>query len=451
MPLPPLFIRRIAETFGTAQVEELLHALSMEPSVSIRLNNAKPHGRIQPTVELAGSVPWCSEGVYLHSRPSFIADPHLHTGRYYVQEASSMFVTHVLRQLVDHPVMMLDMCAAPGGKSTAARSVLPAGSLLVCNEPVHKRASVLLENMLKWGHPDVIVTQSMPEEMARCGPLFDVVLCDVPCSGEGMFRKEPTAIEQWSPQYVTECARLQRHIVAQAWQCLRQGGLMIYSTCTFNTEENEDNLLWMTQTLGAEVLNIDIDQQWHISPSPVSGYPFAVYRFLPHLTRGEGLFMAAMRKGGKEHAAKLTRQILPATGKTTCWLNHGERFVVQSTSTCQYAMTPAFLPILNTLRQHTRVLSAGIPLATMKAGNAIPHQALAMSTEINLEQWPCCEVDHSEAFTYLRGEALHLPANTPRGYVLLMYDGAPLGFVKNVGSRANNLYPQAWRVRKQFA
>lgn len=250
------------------------------------------------------SVPWCREGYYLSGRPSFTFDPLFHAGCYYVQEASSMFLEQALRQYVHEPVTMLDLCAAPGGKSTLARSVLPEGSLLVANEVMRNRSQVLAENLIKWGNPGVIVTNNDPADFTELGSLFDVILTDVPCSGEGMFRKDEVAVQEWSIENVDTCWQRQRRILRDIWPCLKTGGLLVYSTCTYNREENEDNVAWITQELGAEVLPLEIQPDWHITGNLI-GTEFPVYRFLPHKTTGEGLFMAVLRKTADEPAVSV--------------------------------------------------------------------------------------------------------------------------------------------------
>ena len=255
--LPEEFIQETRQVMGEARFNRYMEAFNEEAPTSIRLNP-----RYHTGTRLQHAVPWCEEGFYLEGRPSFTFDPLFHAGCYYVQEAASMFVCHVLRQFVQEPVAMLDLCAAPGGKSTAARSVLPEGSLLVSNEPIASRAQILLENITKWGWSDCIVTNNYPRDYRKAKMLFDVILCDVPCSGEGMFRKDPATISEWSPQNVEKCWRLQREIVADAWECLKPGGLLIYSTCTFNTKENEENVRWIMDTYEAEVLEIPTQPEW---------------------------------------------------------------------------------------------------------------------------------------------------------------------------------------------
>lgn len=237
--LPDDFVSYTQKVMGGSRFDRFMASFDELPSVSVRVKRGcrLPIGGVDD-----GRVPWCDEGVYLKHRPQFTLDPLFHAGCYYVQEASSMFLAEVLRQYVDGKVAMLDLCAAPGGKSTLALQTLAEGSLLVSNEPVKTRANVLAENLSKWGNPNVIVTNAYPSDIARTGALFDIVLCDVPCSGEGMFRKDEGAIGEWSVQTVDRLWRLQREIVAEAWKTLRPGGLFVYSTCTFNLRENEENV-----------------------------------------------------------------------------------------------------------------------------------------------------------------------------------------------------------------
>ena len=293
--LPDDFVSYTQKVMGGSRFDRFMASFDELPSVSVRVKRGcrLPIGGVDD-----GRVPWCDEGVYLKHRPQFTLDPLFHAGCYYVQEASSMFLAEVLRQYVDGKVAMLDLCAAPGGKSTLALQTLAEGSVLVSNEPVKTRANVLAENLSKWGNPNVIVTNAYPSDIARTGALFDVVLCDVPCSGEGMFRKDEGAIGEWSVQTVDRLWRLQREIVAEAWKTLRPGGLFVYSTCTFNLRENEENVRWIAEEYDADILPIKISQQWNITASLLEGFDSPVYRFIPGITRGEGLFMAEI---GRAH------------------------------------------------------------------------------------------------------------------------------------------------------
>ena len=389
MQLPNDFIQQTLQLFGNERFERFVKALDSEPPVSIRLNGQKVPG----AVPCEGTqVPWCEEAYYLSRRPVFTFDPLLHAGCYYVQEASSMFIDRVLRQYVNHPVTMLDLCAAPGGKSTAARAALPEGSLLVSNEPIRQRANILAENIAKWGHPDCIITNNYPRDFRKAKAQFDVILCDVPCSGEGMFRKDEGAVREWSLQNVERCWQLQRDIVGEAWQCLHDGGLLIYSTCTYNTKENEENIRWMTEELGAEILPVTTRPEWGITGSLLEGFDAPVYRFIPGYTRGEGLFMTVLRKG-REHS------------------------------------------ICDAKARHLRCESTALAM------NVIYH------TSQSATNYPQVHLTYPQAISYLRGEALVLPPDTPRGVVEVQFMSHRLGLVKNIGNRANNLYPKEWRIK----
>ena len=264
MNLPASFTEYTRALLGVEEYEKLVSALQQEPPVSIRLNRLKVH-RLKVENALSVQPPWSSEGIYLDERLTFTFVPLFHAGCYYVQEASSMFVEQVLRQHVTKPVVMLDLCAAPGGKSTHARSVLPEGSLLVANEVIRNRSQILAENLTKWGHPDVVVTNNDPADFSALPSFFDVILTDVPCSGEGMFRKDPVAVEEWSPENVEICWQRQRRIIADVWPSLKPGGILIYSTCTYNTKEDEENVRWIQQEFGAESLAVDIREEWNIT------------------------------------------------------------------------------------------------------------------------------------------------------------------------------------------
>ena len=301
MDLPASFTAYTRSLLGDEEYDKLAAAIQQEPPVSIRLNKLRMDSSLLP-------VPWASEGFYLDERLTFTFDPLFHAGCYYVQEASSMFVEQVLRQYVTEPVVMLDLCAAPGGKSTHARSVLPEGSLLVANEVIRNRSQILAENLTKWGHPDVVVTNNDPADFSSLLSFFDVILTDVPCSGEGMFRKDPVAVEEWSPENVEICWQRQRRIIADIWPSLKPGGILIYSTCTYNTKEDEENVHWIQQEFGAEPLALEIREDWNITGNLLykesdnskavgnSEQKAPVYHFFPHKTKGEGFFLAALRK-----------------------------------------------------------------------------------------------------------------------------------------------------------
>lgn len=460
MTLPEDFINYTKTLTGNDLWGIISNGLAEEPPVSIRLNPFKCNGDMPAENLSDGKVGWCDNGYYLNSRPNFTFDPLLHAGKYYVQEASSMFLDRVMRQYVaDKPVTMLDLCAAPGGKSTVARAALPEGSLLISNEPMRTRAQILAENMQKFGHEDVIVTNNYPRDFGKSRLLFDVILTDVPCSGEGMFRKDDTAISEWSVQNVDKCWRLQREIVSDVWQCLKPGGLLIYSTCTFNTKEDEENIRFITEELGAELLPVDVDESWNITGSLLKGFDKPVYRFLPGLTRGEGIFMAVMRKEGeyggndnpkKDKKAKKDRQRNGKKDAAKCnteWIEKSDKFDFVTNDNITSAIPKAWRDVYDAANKSLKILSAGITLGESKGKDIIPAQALALSRALNRDAFAQEELTYAQAMSFLRKEAVTLPADTPRGYVLVTFKGVPLGFEKNIGNRANNLYPAEWKVK----
>jgi NOL1/NOP2/fmu family ribosome biogenesis protein len=363
----------------------------------------------------ATPVPWCQDAFWLTDRPNFTLDPLFHAGTYYVQEAGSLFLDTVLRQWVTTPVSALDLCAAPGGKSTLMRAALPEGSVLVSNEVDRRRASILTENMQKQGHPGVLVTHNLPRDFHKAGVVFDVILTDVPCSGEGLFRRDENAVNEWSLSNVHMCQKRQREILTDIWPCLRAGGLLIYSTCTFNTRENEENVRWICEELGAEILIVPVQPAWNITASLLTGWNEPVYRFIPGVTQSEGLFMAALRKTSDGPARATLPLLLRGQIK-------GNQLI--------------------------HLLSDGIPQGERKGKDLIPTAAQALSLDLKPSEYPLVELSLEQARRYLHREAFPLPTDTPRGFVIVTYQRQPLGFMKNLGDRANNLYPKNWVIKK---
>ncbi|AVM51763.1 16S rRNA C967 or C1407 C5-methylase (RsmB/RsmF family) [Bacteroides zoogleoformans] len=487
MELPLAFTDYMHALLGSEEYDKLVAALDEEQPVSIRLNEEKlqasSFGRFRASLR---KVPWSATGCYLNNRLSFTFDPLFHAGCYYVQEASSMFVEQALKQYVaQEPVAMLDLCAAPGGKSTLVRSLLPEGSLLVANEVVRSRSRILAENLTKWGHPDVVVTNNDPVDFSPLDGFFDVILTDVPCSGEGMFRKDPVAVSEWSPGNVEICRQRQHRIIADIWPCLKPGGILIYSTCTYNTKENEKNIRLMQKDLGAEVLPLQVPADWNITGNLLTGEDFPIYRFLPHKTEGEGFFLAVLRKPGQgngnvwaeqsctrditsvlygqrddnqrvrgrkpvDKGTKSSGSVKEQLAVLRGWLTAPDEYEFLTHGDNLSAFSKELLPRLSALRSSLRIVQAGIGIAELKGKDWVPAHALAMSTALNRAAFVCEEIGSEQAIAYLRKETVVLPETAPRGVVLLTYQHIPLGFVKNIGNRANNLYPQEWRIRSGY-
>lgn len=452
---PDDFTGYTRELMGDELYATLERGLRQEPPASIRLNPLKCGGVGVTVAGGDGEVPWCDGAWYLADRPNFTADPLLHAGMYYVQEASSMFVSHVLRQVAGNPVLMLDLCAAPGGKSTAARATLPEGSLLIANEPMRARANILCENVQKFGHPDTIVTNNFPRDFRKAGLMFDVILADVPCSGEGMFRKDEGAVNDWSRAKVAECSALQRDIVSDIWPCLKPGGVLIYSTCTFNADEDEHNAEWIATELGADFIDIAVRPEWNITPAVTGHAP--CYRFLPGKTRGEGLFMTVLRKHGewqekprkrrdarrKGTAAK--QKALPVV--STLPLAGSADFTTLQHADSIMAVRRQWEEVAAEAMKSLSTLSVGVDVGTMRGKSFVPSQGLALSVALDKSAFPMVDVPLADAISYLRRDAITLPPSTPTGFVVVTFRGVPLGFVKNLGNRCNNLYPAEWRIK----
>ena len=410
--------------------DDLLDAFAQPAPVSVRINPLKPLH-----IE-AEQIPWCCNGRYLSERPQFTLDPHFHAGRYYVQEASSMMLETVFHAsgLEGRTIMALDLCSAPGGKSTHLRSLLDPGSLLVCNEPDPARRAVLLENVWKWGHGNTIVTGSPAGKEARLAALFDLVLVDAPCSGEGMMRRDPFAREQWTPDLVRQCARDQHGILDTAWSALRPGGTLIYSTCTWEFSENEKQMERFVEAYRAEHINIPKA----IVHGAVSLGPGI--RCYPHRIRGEGLYLCALRKPGNGPSTVANDSMRSAKS--------GPEEDVIDQNGVQCLLDPSWHRVLPIIAEHLRIHSTGIPIGTHVHGSTAPHPAAAFNRKaMLLTGFETLEVDRDDALTFLRGEVIRDIGAS--GWRLITHDGHGLGWVKGAGLRWNNHHPKAWRIRKR--
>lgn len=426
---------------------------------SIRVNLAKG---VTPD-EGYEKVKWCGGGIYLDRRPQFTFHPAIHQGLFYVQDASSMALSAVIRYLVnsqllpDKEINVLDACAAPGGKTTVMADELPENAAIIANEYDYRRADILAENIAKWGLLNVAVTQGDTVRFNRFNNVFDLILVDAPCSGEGMMRKDPVAINQWSPQLVDKCAARQQEILTNIWPALKPGGVIIYSTCTFNTEENESIVDFICNNLGAETISIpELDGYDDIFPNACGHRK--CYRFIPGLTRGEGLFMSVMIKNdGHVNTSRRRKQsdLFPAVTKKEKsmldsavgtalegdirWLNTRDPGVYTAT-------TPGLESLIDTLGDGVVFTSRGMPSVVVSPKQAIPTQQLALCNRFKPSMFPVRELGYDEAMSYLRGDALSSDNGLPKGINLVTFKNRPLGWVKNLPNRANNLYPKAWRV-----
>lgn len=436
--IEPSFFQRLRAQLG-AEVDGLADALLTASPTSIRANETKWKG---PEAE---RIPWCSNGHYLPERPAFTFDPLLHAGCYYVQEASSMLLERAIRAsgFADERVLALDLCAAPGGKSTHLRSLLHPDSLLVSNEIDRKRQVILQENLWKWGSSNVVSTGSAPAQLQRLPEFFDLIVVDAPCSGEGMFRKDPFAREQWNEKLVEQCVVMQRDALMYAWESLRPGGALIYSTCTWEISENEAQVARLMGQGGASV-SIPIDPSWGVVRSERLGVDSL--RCYPHNVNGEGFFIAAVRKPG-EWTTQRQREGEEENDGPVKWLQPMRSWATVEHGEDLFATDASWSAAIKTVQASLNLISPGVPLAERKAGEWRPHHALAMAVDLDPSHFTRVQLNMDDALSYLRGNAL--PASNAQGIALATYQDVGLGWLQGAGNRWNNRWPAAWRIRSQ--
>ncbi|MDE5997250.1 MAG: RsmB/NOP family class I SAM-dependent RNA methyltransferase [Muribaculaceae bacterium] len=463
--LPDGFRAKISSEIGEKYAEILLSALCGEPETSVRTNRYKP--TYKPFYPDMTPIEWCKSGSYLEKRPSFTSNPLLHAGAFYVQDASSMVYETIVEKIAEwraengeqrkERLRVCDLCAAPGGKTTAILNALPEGSVMLANEFNPTRANILKENLCKYGYPHIITTNADTDRLSDMKGGFDLIAIDAPCSGEGMMRKDEMARAQWSEGLIRQCSTLQREILSNGIEMLAPGGYLIYSTCTFNTMEDEDNAAWIAETFGLEPVDTHLSGNFGIQ-SQVKG-EIPCLRFMPGFTRGEGLFVTVFRrpisdigissclklrkKGKKEIKGKerIDRQI---TETAKSWIE-GD-FEIINHDGHLLALSAATVELLDSIPKGVRVISAGVEIGEIKGNDLIPSHKLAMSTAFG-HTFPEVELSRENALLYLSKEAILLPEGTPKGYVTVTFEGIPLGFLKNLGNRSNNLYPSEYRIR----
>ena len=449
------FRKYMEEAIGRDNALVAFSAFDAPASVSVRLNPFKPSSGME-----GEPVSWAEHGRVLSSRPVFTLDPLFHAGAYYVQDSSSMFVGHAFRKLLagirkseDRPLRVLDLCAAPGGKTTdlaaSLREAFGDDFILVSNEVMKARAGILAANVAIWGDPNVAVTSDDPSAFPALAGYFDVILADVPCSGEGMFRKDEEAVRQWSEDNVALCQARQRRILADVWPSLAPGGVLIYSTCTFNRYENDLNVLWAARELGAVCL---------FKEDVLGGMPGVIrtevgYSLVPGHVDGEGQYCSALRKNSEVEYREVKGRI-PRQTKTTreqpvpkgldALLTR--KVVLRQKGETIIGVPENIYQDVAVLEQSLHVIAAGCALGSVKGKNFIPDADLALSVILSPDAYPAVDVDREKALAYLHRDAVTFP-DAPLGYLLVRYMGQPLGFVKNLGNRCNSLHPQSRRIR----
>ena len=455
MDFSPAFRKYLAQVVGEGNLSAVLDALSGEPSVSVRINPAKAGSPTEIFGNLvSGPVEWNRHAAFLSERPAFTLDPLIHAGAYYVQDSSAMFPGKAFRDVLDKVLesgiispKVLDLCAAPGGKTTdisaSLRESCKGGYLLISNEIMKQRAAVLADNAAVWGDPSVVVTSVDPKAFGTLPGFFDIIVADVPCSGEGMFRKDDEAVSQWSEENVALCQARQRRIVADVWPSLAEGGFLVYSTCTFNNLENDDNVKWICSEFGAEIIGIDscglLRTECGVS-------------LVPGFVRGEGQYCAVLRKTSPSSgtAAYSGRQqdrwqklpeahasiIRPLLDEEMAMIVKDGRIVA----------VPEYVRCVLSMLEPLRPLARGLAVGMFKGKDFIPDADLALSLSLRRGAFNEFEVNRETALSFLHRDPVRLP-DAERGILLLVYRGLPIGFVKNLGNRCNSLHPLHRRIR----
>ncbi len=461
--LPAAFLRSLEGLPGYHAQDFLATHLAGATLTSVRLNLHKlPTAAAQAAVldALSGAgalpVPWCGAGYYLPRRPSFTMDPYFHAGTYYVQEASSMFLEHAVRSLVppDAPLRVLDLCAAPGGKSTLLQSLLPANSLLVANEVIKPRAALLADNITKWGAANVVVTNNDPRDFTKLEGYFDLVVADAPCSGSGLFRRDPEAVGAWSPESVILCSQRQQRILADIVPAVKAGGTLIYSTCSYAREEDEDIMDWLLENFDLEPLPLQVPAAWNIVTTESPVRKARGYRFYPDQVRGEGFFLACFRKtAGPVFSARNQRVkaagLPPALKQAVMPYLQSDDLFLWPYQQEVLALPPALAPDVTLLQQQLYLRKAGVNLGQPTPKELIPDHALALSN-IVAKSLPGVSLNKREALQYLRREDFR-PETPVKGWALMAYEGHAVGWAKLLPNRVNNYYPKNLRVLKEIS
>lgn len=452
MILPGDFVSLVADRLGS-ETSDFCRALEASPQVSVRLNSGKlsryslSESEVLSGLDVESPVAWNEHGRYLSSRPLFTLDPFFHASAYYVQEASSMFLARVVKQYIKSPVRAIDLCAAPGGKSTVLLQTLPEKSFIVSNEYIRQRANILCENVSKWGNPNSMVTSNDVSAFAALGQQFDLMVVDAPCSGEGMFRKDETALADWSLQAVAACAERQKQILSSSYATLKAGGILVYSTCTFNRHEDEEITDFIASELDAERLDVDLAPQWGITRTNGGMH------FYPHKTKGEGFFIAAFRKKGEPYENSVVvrkdkkKNNVSASVRLSDYLRDPDDFRLLELRDAYYAVPQVHADFVRKLMMYVNTLQVGVRLGQFKGRDFLPATELALSTAIDTAKFSVADVSRDQALAFLHRDNLQLPVDVARGYVLVTYRHLPLGFVKNLGNRSNSLYPEHWKIR----
>ncbi|HLN20072.1 MAG TPA: hypothetical protein VK213_03230 [Bacteroidales bacterium] len=443
---PGSFIKRL-EGQEYIDQDDLLASLKEPSPVSIMINRSKwtrfPEG--------AEPVPWCESGFYLQARPSFTLDPLFHAGCYYPREASGMFIEEALRQSVEdnNNLRVLDLCGAPGGKSIHLSGLINGNSLLISNEVIRTRASILDETITKWGCTNTLVTNNDPAAFGRLKGYFDVIVADVPCSGEGMFRGR-VAVDQWSEENAFHCSERQKRIISDVWPALRENGILIYSTCTFNPDENEKNISWLIDNYEAEIVPLDVSSFTGITGVDYNG--IKGYGFYPGKIRGEGFFLSVIRKtsaevNGINSTGAKYKELIPEKRDISLagtWIEISDERIIRKND----ALTalPCAISEYLAITRYLNIIRHGIHIASIKGKDYIPVSELVLAQSFKSTAFPSMDADYETALKFLHRDSISA-GSIPVGWNTVTYMKQNLGLIKCIGQRVNNYYPVSWRIR----
>lgn len=448
---PDHFIESLSDAPGfDKQNFTLAHQNTASPT-TIRINPYKNH-----TIYKGAQVPWCADAYYLEQRPSFTFDPLFHAGCYYVQEASSMFIAHIMQHIRkenEDAIKVLDLCAAPGGKSTLLSSALNADDLLVANEIIKTRVPILTDNLTKWGPSNIIATNNDPKDFSRIKNFFDVVLVDAPCSGSGMFRKDPDAMNEWSEGNVNLCHQRQERILADIYPSIAADGYLIYSTCSYSVVENEAILDWLCAEFEMESIRIPINKEWGIVETQSDTHKAYGYRFYPDKVQGEGLFAACLRKTGDNSGGISNYKAKNAQKPDYKSIDLLKPYIKDADNYYYFKVNEDWLAIdrvhkdaMGILQQHLYLKKSGIRLGALAGKDLIPDHELALSLILNKDMVLQTELTREQAIAYLRRD--NIPDLTPdkKGWSLMTFENQVLGWAKLLPNRINNYYPKEMRI-----
>jgi 16S rRNA C967 or C1407 C5-methylase (RsmB/RsmF family)/NOL1/NOP2/fmu family ribosome biogenesis protein len=462
MSLPQALISSLQNVAGFHQKAfEQVHA-SGEQVTSIRINPSKtsmrngewliPEDIQKLKFKIENKVPWSSFGYYLDKRPSFTFDPLFHAGCYYVQEASSMFLEQALKQIVDlsQPVKILDLCAAPGGKSTHIQSLISPESLLVSNEVIRTRTNVLKQNIIKWGCENVIVTNNDPQHFSKLEGFFDVLVVDAPCSGSGLFRKDAEAINEWSEENVLLCCGRQKRIIADAFACLKENGILIYSTCSYSKNEDEDIADWLARDLKMQNEKLLIEESWGVVETTSEETGSAGYRFFPFKLKGEGFYLTCFRKTTftnkkKYQLAKPEQASLKEKTIVGQWLKKADMHLLKTPFI--YVLPSPLFQDYTILKGLLNIQYAGVWIGEIMKEKLVPDHALALGNLLS-DAIPATKLSYEEAIRYLQKAAINIETEK-KGWQLVKYEHHNLGWINALPGRINNYYPKELRILKQ--